>query len=275
MSMNFFKKLFGSKEESNSNNEKPQPTKPVTDALKLKQLEELVAPLIRDCTRLVIAEASRPIEDSNLQSHFGGQPYFEEGEHWPKSKAGQHLSFVFQAFNTGEMHLPENIKLIQFYYDFQECPWSSEDDGWLVKVYEELHSEKVILIEKPKDLETTKFCQITFEKAKSLPDWEGLDSYSQEISDLVCEINDDEPWEEYSKLVQKLTGQEDYRSQFGGYPQWVQGESTPEDKEGKPFDLLFQIDSEDNAGLMWGDVGLVYAFYDGRKKKIEFELQCH
>ena len=39
--------------------------------------------------------------------------------------------------------------------------------------------------------------------------------------------------------------------------------------------LLFQIDSEDNAGLMWGDVGLIYVFYDNETQKIEFILQCH
>jgi uncharacterized protein YwqG len=30
--------------------------------------------------------------------------------------------------------------------------------------------------------------------------------------------------------------------------------------------LLFQIDSEDNAGLMWGDTGLIYVFYDEETK---------
>jgi uncharacterized protein YwqG len=39
--------------------------------------------------------------------------------------------------------------------------------------------------------------------------------------------------------------------------------------------LLFQIDSEDNAELMWGDVGLIYVFYDEATDKIEFTLQCH
>jgi uncharacterized protein YwqG len=55
----------------------------------------------------------------------------------------------------------------------------------------------------------------------------------------------------------------------------VQGESTPIDDEGNPMKLLFQIDSEDNAGLMWGDVGLIYVFYDKKTEKIEFTLQCH
>ena len=66
-----------------------------------------------------------------------------------------------------------------------------------------------------------------------------------------------------------------HSSQLGGYPKWVQGESTPKDKNGEPLKLLFQIDSEDNAGIMWGDVGLIYVFYDEELEKIEFILQCH
>ncbi|MGC4041524.1 MAG: DUF1963 domain-containing protein [Flavobacterium sp.] len=50
---------------------------------------------------------------------------------------------------------------------------------------------------------------------------------------------------------------------------------TPEDKNGRKSELLFQIDSEDEAGLLWGDVGLVYVFYDSLDKSITFELQCH
>lgn len=55
---------------------------------------------------------------------------------------------------------------------------------------------------------------------------------------------------------------------------WVQGEDTPV-KEAVPMKLLFQIDSEDNAGIMWGDVGLIYVFYDENSERIEFTLQCH
>jgi hypothetical protein len=39
--------------------------------------------------------------------------------------------------------------------------------------------------------------------------------------------------------------------------------------------LLFQIDSEDNAGLMWGDVGLIYVSMMKKSGKTEFTLQCH
>lgn len=112
---------------------------------------------------------------------------------------------------------------------------------------------------------------------KSLPDWEGLDLHCPAASDLFAEINDNEPWEAYNSLAENLTGIDSGNSlsQLGGYPNWVQGASNYEDREGKPLRLLFQIDSEENADIMWGDSGMVYAFYDPNTKKVEFELQCY
>lgn len=30
---------------------------------------------------------------------------------------------------NGEINLPENIKLVQFFYDWEEFPWETENDG--------------------------------------------------------------------------------------------------------------------------------------------------
>lgn len=278
--MSFWKKIFGNKREK---------SKGKTDShfdnyrielneLNLKSisdLENLVEPLIRPTTKLEILPASRPPEYAQLESHFGGQPYFEKGEKWPISKSGKNLDFIFQVFNSSELELPESIELIQFFYDWEEFPWDTENDGWLVKIYNKADKQKVEFIDKPKELEKSKFCKINFKRTQTLPDWEGIDLYSNNASKLSCVLNEDEPWGSYDQIVTKLIGEQDYQSQLGGYPKWVQGESTPKDNEGKPMRLLFQIDSEDNAGLMWGDVGLIYVFYDEKTEDIEFTLQCH
>jgi len=240
-----------------------------------EDLEKLVAPLIRQATKMEVLPPSRPPEDSQRISHFGGQPYFESGEEWPKSKEGKHMDFIFQVFNDGTNNLPANIKLVQLFYDWEEGPWDTEDDGWLVKLYENLDTDKMIKIDKPAELEVSKYCAIAFKTVPSLPDWEGIDRYSNEASKLSCILNEEEPWDSYRQAVEKRIGEQDYQSQIGGYPNWVQGESTPDKKDGAPMELLFQIDSEDNAGIMWGDVGLVYAFYDPASKQVEFTLQCH
>jgi uncharacterized protein YwqG len=64
---------------------------------------------------------------------------------------------------------------------------------------------------------------------------------------------------------------DDINSQLGGYAYWIQ--SYEECAKGKQ--LLFQIASEDNAALMWGDGGAVYVFYDPDTMELEFVFQCY
>ncbi|TNH02479.1 DUF1963 domain-containing protein [Testudinibacter sp. TR-2022] len=241
----------------------------------ISDLENLVKLIIRTATKLAVLPPSTPPENTQLISQFGGQPYFKKGEQWPKSNNGKNLEFIFQIFNNEHLQLPQGIALIQFYYDWEELPWDTEDDGWLVKIYKTIEKENIEFIDKPNELGKSKYCEISFSPTKSLPDWEGIDLHCHSAAKLSCVLNEDEPWDSYEQIVTKLIGQQSYQSQLGGYPMWVQGESTPEDAEGNPMRLLFQIDSEDNAGLMWGDVGLIYVFYDEKSERIEFTLQCH
>lgn len=255
--MNYLKKLFGKNDES------------------LVNLEMQVNKLVKSATRIELKTASDPVGSSSLKSHFGGLPYFEEGETWPITKAGKQLEFIFQIFNQPELNLPKEIKLIQFYYDWDEFPWDTENDGWFVKIYNDLNYEKKLTILKPKlEREFTKYCEIEFTTFKSLPDWEGIDVYDETISNTCCLLNEDEPWECYDQIVTKLIGEPDYQSQLGGYPKWVQGEATPQNQNGDPMKLLFQIDSEERAHLEWGSCGSIYVFYDEIQNKIEFTLQC-
>lgn len=276
--MSFWKKIFGKKNENakkGSHFDKYRKDLNELDLSTISDLENLVKPIIRIATKLEILPASKPPKNSQLNSHFGGQPYFEKGEIWPISKNDNNLEFIFQIFNSADLQLPKSIELIQFYYDWDEFPWDTSSDGWLVKIYKKTEKENLILIDKPSELGKYKYCDITFQSINSLPDWEGIDLHSNDASKLSCVLDEDEPWESYDQIVRKLIGEQDYQSQLGGYPKWVQGESTPKDNEGNIMKLLFQIDSEENAGLMWGDVGLIYVFYDEKAEKIEFTLQCH
>ncbi|MGC4041523.1 MAG: DUF1963 domain-containing protein [Flavobacterium sp.] len=225
--MNFFRKLFGGKSQRDFYNEEEEeldPEKPPYDPVKMKQLEDLITPLLKQCTRIRVQEASRMPDDSNLISQFGGLPYFEAGEQWPKSEAGNNLSFVFQVFNQDGIHLPKNIKLVQFYYGLEDLPGSTDDDGWKVKIYEKLNQDAVLKIERPDDVERPKFCNITLETQNSLPDWESIDDYIEGYTDLAEAIDEEDPWEVHNEIVLKLTGNDNYQSQLGGYPRWVQGE---------------------------------------------------
>lgn len=276
--MSFWKKLFKNKNEQTKTDSHFDKYRTELNKLGLRSLadlETLVKPIIRPATEMVVSTASRLPENSQLNSHFGGQPYFENDEKWPKTEKGKNLEFIFQVFNNPDIQLPDSIELIQFYYDWEAFPWDTSDDGWLVKIYKKTGKEHLRLIQKPSELDASKYCEISFKPTQSLPDWEGIDVYSDDASKLSCVLNEDEPWASYDQITTKLIGEQDYRSQLGGFPKWVQGESTPENSANKPMKLLFQIDSEANAGLMWGDVGLIYVFYDEETEEIEFSLQCH
>jgi uncharacterized protein YwqG len=276
--MSFWKKLFSGRKDNHKTESHFDKYRNELNKLNLKtisDLENLVKPIIRTATKLEVLSPSRPPESSQLISHFGGQPYFEKGELWPTSNNGKPLEFIFQVFNSTDLQLPKSIELIQFYYDWDEFPWETSNDGWLVKIYKKIDKENIEFVDKPNELERSKYCEIKFSSTKSLPDWEGIDLHSYNASKLSCVLNEDEPWDSYDQMVTKLIGEQDYQSQLGGYPNWVQGESTPNDNEGNPMKLLFQIDSEENAGLMWGDVGLIYVFYDDNTERVEFILQCH
>ena len=235
-------------------------------------LENLVKPLIKDATKLILKKRQEKApKDTNQKSHFGGQPYFEKGEQWPVAKSGSKLEFVFQIFNEEWLTIPENIKLIQFYYDFEECPWDTKEDGWLVKVYENIDKSNCITIEKSEEHGKVHYCEIGYEKIKSLPDWDGISSFEDNASKLSCILDEEEPWGHYYEMVYKLIGEMNDGSQLGGYANYIQGGLDPDDKN---FIFLFQIDSEAEAGLHWSDCGMVYVFYNSKTKEIKFRLQC-
>lgn len=268
--MSFWKKLFKGKKEL--------PASKASDPINLKNqsdLEQSLTSLIKPATLLKVASASSQPENSEFISQFGGQPYFEKDESWPTNKKGKPLDFIFQVFNSSDLQLPSSIELIQFYYDWNECPWETSSDGWLVKIYKTVNKENALLIDKPTQSKKSKYCEINFQPIQSLPNWEGLEEYSTHASMLSSKLDEEEPWEAYDMAVNKLIGQVSYQSQLGGYPSWVQGDETPQDKEGKSTQLLFQINSEYSAGLQWGDAGFIYVFYDEQTEQIEFTLQCH
>ena len=76
--------------------------------------------------------------------------------------------------------------------------------------------------------------------------------------------------------VETLGGLTDYATIVGGYPHWVQGEATPGcDVCKSGMRLLAQIDTEDEADIIWGDVGCVYIFYcPEHPRETRMELQC-
>jgi uncharacterized protein YwqG len=245
------------------------------DKLNLKtteDLENLVKPLIKEATKITLKKSSVIPLNSHLISQFNGQPYFEKEEKWPVAKNGNELDFVFQIFNKQGLELPKNIKLIQFYYDFEEDSYNEEDGGWFVKIYENINPDNFLFIKKPDEWRSKYYCEIEYEQIKSLPDWEGIDTYCSNASNLSCVLDENEPWKNYGDIADKLAGELNLGSQLGGYPSWIQGDQSPDKND---FTLLFQLDSEGDAGLMWVDCGMIYIFYNEMTKEIKYFMQFH
>ncbi len=279
--MSFWKKLFGGEAEDEAFNADVAFENTKKDLAKLglstkADLIGLLKPLIRPCTAINVQTASSPPENSQLRSHFGGQPYFEKGSEWPKTKSGNHLDFVCQIFNKEDFELPNSIQLIQFFYNWEDSPWETANEGWVLKIHKKLNHQDLITIAPPSKLEKQKYCEIEFQPNNSLPDFESLSTYNANAEKLCQLLDWDNEWEYYDQINRELLGEDtETDSRLGGYPNWVQGEEIPLDSKGNPTKFLFQIDSEDNADIMWGDVGIVYFFYDEVSEKIEFILQCH
>ena len=193
----------------------------ISNIRNLDDLEKIIISLIRDATKIIPKGHEKPLEDSHLKSHFGGQPYFENGEKWPSKKEGDNLEFILQIFNTGNINIPENIKLIQFYFDFENSP---KRESGFVKIYEQINKNNSIIIKKPEWHSESIYCEIEYEAIKSLPD----------IDMLV-----------YNYIVKKLNIEIDFRSQLGGYHKTLQNDVKPNNND---FQLLFQIDSEEEVG---------------------------
>ena len=243
----------------------------------LDDLVNLLRPLLLPSSKLTPRKARQPLDGSHLRSHFGGRPYFEMGETWPTTKTGQPLDFIMQVVASEGAGLPAGVALLQLFYSWEAFPWDTEAEGWLVKTYSTITPEQAQIIERPTSLDKPMFCDIIFTPIQSLPDWGGLNELpaGADATILAKMLNTEDPWDAYDEAVTHLLGESDYQSIIGGYPRWLQGADNPVGAEGQNLPLLFQLDSEDKAGIMWGDSGLVYVFYDPQKPgHFRFDLQC-
>jgi uncharacterized protein YwqG len=243
----------------------------------MADLVSLLRPLLLPATKLTPRKAQLPLAESQLRSHFGGLPYFETGEAWPTTETGQPLDFIMQVVASEGAELPDGIGLVQLFYSWEEFPWDTDQEGWLVKTYPAVSAERAQIIARPASLTEPVFCEIDFTPIQTLPGWDGIDDYPEgaTATALASVLNEEEPWEAYRQAVEQLIGEQDFESTLGGYPAWVQGAANPVDEMGKNWPLLFQLDSEGAAGIMWGDTGLVYVFYDPEQaREFFFVLQC-
>jgi uncharacterized protein YwqG len=274
---------------------------------------ELAEDLIRE-SRPAVAILRKPADDDDIPSgasKLGGWPDLPEGFRWPE-KDGTPLAFLGQfalsavpRFDAGE-GLPAG-GLLSVFYDNVGQPWGFDPkDKGGAHIFFWFDEKELVRTEPPKGAysddpeydEPFKPCTVRYEAVTTYPELGG-EIYEREDFEAICDL--------YSETVQAGQGEEDEpRHQFFGLPLLIQnpmeeecqlasngiylGDENISSKDrkraetlregAKDWMLLLQIDSDDSAGWMWGDVGILYFwirrqdFAAGDFSKAWCVLQC-
>lgn len=234
------------------------------------------------------------------QSKIGGQPDLPKKQTWFKENNGKSLGFLAQ-INLSETRQFDKLNqlpssgLLYFFYSAEQEAWGFDPkDKDKFKVF--YFNGDITDLERtdfPSDLpehSRYKTCKLSFANSVSAPNWE---------SDIVNGLLTSEEQDAYVELtvdgeITKLLGHSDNiqgtmedecqlvtNGLYCGDPSGYNDPRAEGLKKGADqWILLFQIDSIDKAGMMWGDVGRVYFWIkrdDLEKKDFDkswFVLQC-
>ncbi|MEO1245886.1 MAG: YwqG family protein [Pseudomonadota bacterium] len=235
--------------------------------------------------------------DGSSKSYLGGDPCLPADIEWP-SKDGRELTFLASvdlgeaAVSAAISWLPATGKLL-FFYDAEKQPWGfdpADRGGWSV-----VHVNETGTAESAQRPGLPQFF-VEFEEVESLPDWQRFDALGIELDEQEAETYIDGYFEWRGDRA---------NHQMGGYPSPVQGDDMElecqlasnglncgdgtayQSDEGKrlaagakDWRLLLQFASDDDLGVMWGDIGDLY-FWVKKKDSIKADfsnvwvvLQC-
>jgi Uncharacterized protein conserved in bacteria len=238
------------------------------------------------------------------RSKIGGRPDLPAGVEWPVFNA-KHLSFIAQlnlteiAPHDTEQLLPATGTLY-FFYDAEQEAWGFDpvdSGGWKV-IYFNGDPHTIQRTDFPADIpEYARYepCRIECNNEPSLPAWDSVYMDELNLSEEECDA--------YLEIVD--VGYDDCYHKLLGHPRQIQGDMQLEcqlvsnglycgdssgyedpkrvilEKSVKDWRLLLEIDSDDNAAMMWGDSGRIYFWIqDEDLKKRQFDkvwsiLQCY
>lgn len=236
---------------------------------------DALAPFAKNAVYMELEE-----EDCGIGcSKMGGEPDLPAGTEWPRTEAGVALTFVAQ-IDFAQVHpfdldgkLPET-GMLWFFYDCSDegMPWGfdpKDADGWRVIFAEKPEQERA---KAPEDLEVSfSEARICFEARMDLP------SYDSDLcadAQLPEEEEDDYfDWlEDREGSCNKLLGHSDNIQDgmelecefvtngiYCGNPSGYQkAKALGLDKNAGHWNLLMQVESNEEIGMMWGDLGRLY-----------------
>ena len=208
------------------------------------------------------------------QSKFGGHPYFPKGLQYPTDSKGQAM-FLLAQINFGETPKLESFPekgILQFYISggsdvYGACFESpAKQDDFKVLYFLEITEDEDLLVTdfdflpKPDLLPIEKQSSLTF-NLKHAP----LPSVDYQFEPIILNVDPKlkyELYKDYQKVYKeygKLFPSEGHK--IGGYPYFTQADPRERDTyQGEKRILLFQMDTDDEAGIMWGDCGVANFF---------------
>ncbi len=250
----------------------------------LRDLEARLAPLSRPALHVVAS-------DVPTRSHLGGDPGLPTGLAWPE-REGIPLTFLAR-LSLAELQaarplpwLPATGALL-FFYDIEDQPWGFDPNdrgGWRVLHVADAEAPIVATSASSPDAAAA---TIDEDRAIPLPmrpvAFRAIDSLPSEQRDEVVALDlGDDAWEAMQALTAAPFGDAP-RHQVDGYPFPLQGDhmalecqlvshglycgdaSGYEDPRAQAlaagaaeWRLLFQLDSDDDLEVMWGDCGTLY-----------------
>ncbi len=272
----------------------------------LKRLKGKLKDLIKESISLITTSANEG--DIRIGStKIGGMPDMPVDLVWPEHK-GKPISLLAQINleeikNYDKDNVLPNTGMLYFFYDNSEQNWGydpADKETFKIIHYD---SELSVLkrIEFPDSLDKDcRFnpCSVEFKNYFTLPEY---DSYAIEALGLTNEEAD-----LYIELLENsYDDDDDVIHSLLGYPVQIQGDmmlecqlvsnglycgdevgyddpKAEELKDGsRNWRLLLQIDTDDNADMMWGDSGMIYFWIEEENlKKKQFDkswciLQCY
>jgi uncharacterized protein YwqG len=242
----------------------------------LKDKWNALKPLVRNSIHAALAS----VEDGSLPvgaSKLGGKPDLPADQEWPREGNGTPLSFIGQIdfgaagkYDTDNL-LPKSGLAVFFYSSSQETWGFDPQDKDKFKVLFFPSKEKLARRALPAELPENgifKACALSFSSAVSLPS-----SENKRIRSLLK----NEEADFYGDMIEpgvrsKLLGYSDIiQSEMeldcalvtnGIYIGDTKGYKDPRrkelEKETDQWRMLLQVDSEEDAGMMWGDSGRIY-----------------
>jgi len=260
------------------------------------ELKEKISCLTEPAIKL-----SRSVSHAN--SKLGGNPIVDENEFsWPMSN-GKPLNFLAQ-LDLAEMSKEHNFDwlgqsgAVLFFYDFEAWGFDPSHRGCWRVIYQKSPKTEVVFPEKFEKEFDVKECFLIPSKTQVLPHYDDVSVEKLRLTNKETDL--------YRKIKDDFDAHGDFSyHQVGGYPNPVQGNMMQFESEKaskglyigdgevyenakqsdyllaeEKWELLFQVDSEDDLGLNWGDCGMIYFWVEKEKSTVNnfndswLVLQC-